>query len=143
MGVPAAAMAAMAGGSILGAMGTLAQGKAAEQEAKFNAQMAEVEGRQREASVRRRGRRQMGSIRAAIGKSGVTSEGSPMEVLAESAAAIEMDAVNARLNAQMTADTLRARGKAARKASKIGAAAQLLQGAASTAGTGAQLGAFG
>lgn len=141
MGAPAA-LAVMGGGSLLQAYGTYQQGKAQEKAAKFNAKLAEVKGRQRESAVRRSGRRQMGAIRASIAKSGVTTAGSPLEVMAESAAAIEMDALNARFGAESEAAALRREGAARMQAARIGAASQILSGGGRMASAGMQMGAF-
>ena len=143
MALPMIAMAAMAGGSLLNIMGTLQQGEAAEQAAMFNAELREIEGREKERLIRKRGRADLSRIRAAIGKSGVTSAGSPMEVLAESAANAEMDALNARFGYQTDATVIRAEGRSRKRASRISAAASLLSGGAQAVGTGAQLGVFG
>jgi len=143
MALPMIAMAAMAGGTLMNIMGTLQQGEAAEQAAMFNAELREIEGREKERLIRKRGRADLSRIRSAIGKAGVTAAGSPMEVIAESAANTEMDALNARFGYQTDATMTRATGLARKRASRMSAAASLLSGGAKALGTGAQLGAFG
>jgi hypothetical protein len=116
-------------GSALGVMGALSAGKAAQGSANYNAQSAEMEAASREAAQRSQAARQMGSMRAAIGKSGATSEGTPLMVLAESAANAEIDALNTRIMGQRQANLYRAQGANARKQSYIQAGTSLLSSA--------------
>lgn len=118
-----------AAGSALSAIGALQQGKAAQAAANYNAQSAEMEAQSREAAQRAQATRQLGATRAAIGKSGATSEGTPLMVLAESAANAEIDALNTRLTGQRQANLYRARGANARTQGYISAGASLLTAA--------------
>lgn len=140
MAVPALAL--MAGGTLMNVYGQYQQGKAAEKAAEYNARIQEITGRQKESLIRRQGRKELSRIRTAVSKSGVRMEGSPMEVLAESAANIEMDALNARFGMETGATATRAEGKSRKRGANLSAAAQLLSGAGSTYAAGHQLGVF-
>lgn len=116
-------------GSLVQAGGARAQGKAAEASANYNAHSTLVESQSREKAQRDQAARQLGTMRAAIGKSGATSEGTPLLVLAESAANAEIDALNTRYTGQRQADIYRAQGANARKQGNITAGASLLTAA--------------
>lgn len=140
--LPAFAIGTSLLGTAMSMAGQLQQGKAADAAAQYNAAVTEAEGLQRSKLIRKRGRRSLGSMRTAIAKAGVTTEGSPMEAIAESAANIEIDALNAVYSSQSEAAMTRLEGRQARKASRIGAAATLLSGASNAAQTGYNLGMF-
>jgi hypothetical protein len=72
--------------------------------------------------------RQQSTTRTAIAKSGVTASGTPLNVLAESAANAEIDALNARYEAFNEAASLRRGGKEAQKTSYVRAGSRLLTG---------------
>jgi hypothetical protein len=129
VGSISAGTALSAAGGALGAMGSIAQGKAAQSSANYNAQSALIESQSRESAQRAQAARQLGTMRAAIGKSGATSEGTPLLVLAESAANAEIDALNTRFTGQRQADLYRAQGANARKQGNITAGASLLTAA--------------
>ena len=109
--------------------GALSQGKAAQSAANYNAQSAEMEAQSRETAQRAQAARQMGTMRAQIGKSGATSEGTPLMVLAESAANAEIDALNTRISGQRQSNLYRAQGANARRTSNIQAGTSLLSSA--------------
>lgn len=69
-------------------------------------QAAIVEAQQREAS-----KRLMATARARLGTTGVMVEGSPLQVLTESARQAEMDALNVRYTGQLNATALRSQAK--------------------------------
>lgn len=69
-------------GAIGSALGAIGQGRAADRAANYNASLAEAEAASKEAAQRAAAQRQIGSIRANIGKSGATSAGTPLMVLA-------------------------------------------------------------
>jgi hypothetical protein len=104
-------------------------GKAAQASANYNAQSALVESQSRETAQRAQAARQLGAMRAQIGKSGATSEGTPLMVLAESAANAEIDALNTRQTGQRQADLYRAQGTNARRQGYLTAGASLLTSA--------------
>ena len=142
MAAGVAAALLLGGGTILNVMSQLSQGSTAERLAEREAEQARMQGREREKLIRKSGARAKGRLRAAIGKSGVTLEGSPMDALAESAMNIEMDAINARYGAESQAQATEFEGQARKRASRVGAAASLLSGTGQTIFTGHQLGAF-
>jgi hypothetical protein len=109
--------------------GALSAGRAAQGAANYNAQSAMIETQSRENAQRAQAARQLGATRAAIGKSGATSEGTPLLVLAESAANAEIDALNTRQTGQRQASLYRAQGANARKTGYIQAGTSLLQSA--------------
>lgn len=106
------------------------QGRAAADTAKFNAETQRQQGAAAERQTRSQAGRQMSSIRAGIAKSGVTFEGTPTMVLAESAANAEIDALNARWTTQRQAAITEFEGQAAKQAARLQAGATLISGAA-------------
>lgn len=118
-----------AAGTAVAAYGSIQQGKAAQKAANYNAESAILEGQSRENAQRADSQRSLARIRANIGKSGATSAGTPLLVLAESAANAEIDALNTRFTAERQADVYRAGGANARRQGNIMAGTSLLQGA--------------
>lgn len=116
-------------GTVMQVGGQLSAGKAAQGAANYNAQSALIEAQSRETAQRASAARQLGATRAAIGKSGATSEGTPLMVLAESAANAEIDALNTRQTGERQAALYRAQGANARKTSYLQAGTSLLQSA--------------
>lgn len=116
-------------GSALGVMGALQAGRAEASAANYNAEMARREAESKEALQRQQSSRQIAGIRAGISKSGVTFEGTPLMVLAESAANAEIDALNTRYSGQMESNLYRMRGQAAKTASYYRAGTTLLSSA--------------
>ena len=87
-------------GGVFGALGTLIQGQAAEDAGKYNAEVARQNAtlaRQKAFEEARRirvaGRKQIGDMRASYGHSGLGIQGSAIDVLMESAANVELDAL--------------------------------------------------
>lgn len=121
-----------------------AAAQAADEEARIqseNAKLARDQAAHEERQQRIINRKQLGSMRAAYGASGVSLEGSPLDILEESAAAMEMDAQNIKYAGELKArgfyqeaSMARTRGKNAREASYLGAASSLLSGAGQMAG---------
>jgi len=70
-------------GGALQAVGTLQQGLAASSAADFNAKASERDAKAKVALSDREARRTQGAARAAIGASGVSLEGSPLDVLTD------------------------------------------------------------
>ncbi len=90
-------------GGIASAVGSINQANAATAAARFNSKIANQNAdlaiaRSKEEERRHRilARKRLGSIRAGFGASGVTLEGSPLDVLEESAAAAELDSLTIR-----------------------------------------------
>jgi hypothetical protein len=123
----------MLGGTALSAMGSIRQGQAAEMSANFNAESARMQGEAKEAVQRRDSQRVFGQTRAAIGKSGITTAGTPMTVIAESAANAEIDALNTQFGSLREEALYRARGKYDKQAAYMQAGATLLGGASKIA----------
>lgn len=124
------------------AAGSLIKGSAESNAANYNAdvssQNAAMTRSQGAAAVekqRRENERALGSIKASYGASGVTMDGSPMDVFASSAAEAELDAQNTAYNYEVKARgydseaTLsRSRAKSAATGAVFSAAGQLLGG---------------
>lgn len=138
------AAAAMVGGGAVSAYGQLYQGEASAAAAEFNAQIAEqnaidsiARAKEEERRHRVMARKQIGDMRASFGASGVAMEGSPLEVMQESAANAELDALSIRHEGEARATAFRnearlARfgGQTARTAGQIGAVSSLLMAGA-------------
>jgi hypothetical protein len=114
-----------------------AQAAQAERAALISRQQAAAE----EEKQRRLSRRAQGSAVANVGASGITLEGSPLDVLEDSAMEEELDALTIRYNGEIGAMTYeseaamaRSGAAAARTAGYYGAASSLLSGAAKIAG---------
>lgn len=126
---------------LLKAFGQFETAKAQEEAYQFNADMAErnaaqtrLAAAQEERLSRIQARKQIGSMKSAYGASGVNLEGSPVDVLAESIAMAELDALNIRYGGEMKARGLefdaassRYAGAQARISGRIGAAASLME----------------
>lgn len=138
----AAPLIMMGVGSAVSAIGAIREGNAAADAANYNANAAaqnalyaRQQAAEEEQQVRIMGRKTMGSMRAAYGASGVTMEGSPMDVLAESAAAMERDALNVRRAGERRAQGFEAESSMERRKAGyaktqgyLGAAGSLLSG---------------
>ena len=136
----------MAAGAVMSAVGAIQQGKAAKNAANYNAaiatndaRIAELQAQAEESRHRRMARKAIGGIRAAYGASGVTLEGTPTDVLYESVANAESDALNIRYGGLLrsqgfmnTAQLDRMQGKNAQTAGYMNAASSLLSGGAQT-----------
>jgi hypothetical protein len=106
-GLAAAGMAASGAGSILGGM---AQGRAYDRQARGEIDAAAA----REAMLRRDNRKREGATRAALAGSGLTIEGSPLDLIADEANISELNARLVRYDGAARAAELRNRGRAAR-----------------------------
>jgi hypothetical protein len=130
------------GGSGLQALGQLQQGDAEHEASQFRARQIDQarhvslqQAGQREDAVRRRGRRILGSQRAAFAQSGGGMGGSAADVMRQSGVEAELDALTTRYEGQLQAAGLynagqaeRFRGRQARKASYYAAAGTALGG---------------
>jgi hypothetical protein len=142
-GVEVLAAAAVASAAV-SAAGAISSGQAQSKMASYNAAVAErdAQAARQQAAFEESRQRQardalLGKQRAAFAASGVTPEGSPLLVAAETATQAEIDAeairysgsvAEARANSQAALD--RMQGAAARTASYFAAGTSLLQGAA-------------
>ncbi|HEX7005583.1 MAG TPA: hypothetical protein VF274_00460 [Alphaproteobacteria bacterium] len=132
-----------AASAAISAAGAVAQGNAAKSAANFNAavarrnaDIARANAAADAARQKQRGALLAGRQRAAAGASGITAEGSPLDVMADSAIASELDALTTRYRGELQARaygqdaTLQdMRGDAAQTAGYIGAGAALLSSA--------------
>ncbi len=128
-----------AAGAVMGAVGSLQQGRAARAAGEYNhnllkmqARMIRDKAKQDEQQLIIGARKQVGSMKAAYAASGVTMEGSPMDVFEESLRMANMDALTIRhqgeMNARMReyeAKMARFGGNQAQNASYFSAASQL------------------
>lgn len=137
------AIIAVAAAAAISAYSAVQQGQAAKKAADFNAAVAERNAKlsQDAAAAQadtqdRQARQRLGAIRAAYGGSGVSSEGSPLDVLENSASLAELDKQNilysGNLRAMGFTDTAaldRFSGSNAQSASYLSAASTLIGGA--------------
>ena len=115
-------------GAALSAASAYQQGQAQSAAANYNASAAAAEAASRERAQREESWRRRGSLAAQLGKSGATVAGTPLLVLAESAANAEIDALNTRYSGAMQQSLYGATARNARTAGTIGAGASLLTG---------------
>jgi hypothetical protein len=113
-------------GGIRQAQAYNAMGAAAAQSADYNAKLAETRGQQQASLVRSQGERQLSAIRSRIGKSGAAMAGTPLMVMAESAADVEIDALNQMWSANQQASMERAQGRATQREMSYRAGTSLL-----------------
>lgn len=99
-----------------------------------NARQEELVGAQREATVRRRNRRAMAQGRAIAASSGFTSEGTFIDVLASNAAELELEALNARFDAQSAARAQRTAAKQSKARGRTALVSSFLSAAGTAAG---------
>lgn len=136
----AAGAVLMGGGGILSSYGTLKEGYAAAAASDYNAALAEqnaVQAKYQAAEEERRqrviSRKALGDMRTSYAASGITMEGSALDVLTESAAAAELDALTIRHQGEVKATAYRNesalekyKAKHQREAAKLGVASSLL-----------------
>ena len=120
--------AALIGSTVISAIGQIKSGQAQAQAAEYNANLAKMEAKAEEARRRRESSQVMGKMRAGRAKSGVTAEGTPLLVLAESAEMAELDALNARWSGETQSDMYRRKASSARSAIPYTVGATLLGG---------------
>jgi hypothetical protein len=137
-----------AAGSGMQAAGAIQEGNAQYAASQYNievnnqnAQEARQQAAEEERRARVMSRKQIGQSRASIGASGIQLEGSPLDVLEESAATAELDALTIRHSGEVKAlgfdrdSKLEAfKGKQARQAGYMKAASALISGGTKTAG---------
>lgn len=115
-------------GTVASAIGAMQAGKAEAGAANYNAEMARRDASSKEAAQRMGAQRQLSNIRASVGKSGATMAGTPLMVLAESAANAEIDALNTRYSGAAESNLQMSRAKNARTAGNLRAGTSLLSG---------------
>lgn len=134
-------------GTGISVMGQIEQGRSQKKWGEYNAQVAERDAEtarmnaEYEAGLKRKeSERLLGRQRALYGKAGVTLEGSPLLLMAETAAESEMDALMIERGGKLQAQRYRSeatlskmKGAAAQRAGYYGAGSTLLTGASQTA----------
>lgn len=135
-------LALMAVGTAVSVAGSLSQANAARAAGDYNATLAETNASlsrvQAAEQARRYGvsaRKQLGAMRAAYGASGVTMQGSPMDVLGESAYTAALDSLTIRQGGEANASAYesqavldRLQGKSQQQGGYYSAASELLKG---------------
>lgn len=124
------------GGTAFSVMGALQSGANAQKVGEYNATVAQQKAQADEATQRRRTNALLSTARANVGASGIELSGSPLDVIANSAAEAELDALNIRYGGQITAQRERLQGSVARSQSYTAAASSLLQGLSSASRAG-------
>lgn len=146
--LPVIAMVMMAVGTAVSVMGQMQQGRNAKKAADYNAAIADrnagiarQQAEQDAQAQQRQARLQQGAAVAAYGKSGVAIEGSPLDVLEQSASLAELDRqtilYRGELRAMGYADDANLsqfQGKAAMQQARSSAASTILMGGAKAAG---------
>lgn len=98
---------------------------------RYNAALAKEEARRESARRHREGQRQVAAIHTARAKSGVTMEGTPLLVAAESAAQVEMDVLNAQWMGDNESRLYKHRAKSYQDAKPYAVGTSLLKGVSS------------
>lgn len=141
--------AAMAAAAVVGAVGAVQSGQAQAKAAEYNAQVAEnnAQAQQQaaayeESRLRERQRRELGYARAAAGGTGVSMEGSPLDLMAQNAQNAEMDALAVRYQGLLGANASRSQaagdrlqGEIAQQSGYMKAGTSLLTAATSIGGS--------
>ncbi|SOD41313.1 virion core protein, T7 gp14 family [Nitrosovibrio sp. Nv4] len=152
MGLIAVGVVAALAGAGMSAMGAMSQAKAQKDVALYNAQIAQrnatisrQQASRDAAAHNRNARRQIGAMRAAYGASGIAMEGSPLDVLASSAAEAKLDEMNIKYKGELKAigfqdeATLeRFSGENAMKQGRMEAASAIIGGIGSAINMGAK-----
>jgi hypothetical protein len=147
-----AALATAAIGTGVAVYGQVQQAKTAKAIGKWNAKAAENQARQTEMDAaenirrkRRESARLLATQRSRYAKAGVLEEGTPLELLAETAGTLEMEVLDYDRQMRLQAAGLRAQGAMdlamganQARAAYIGAGSTLLSGASSMASAGFQ-----
>lgn len=136
-------------GAVISAIGSIQQGQAAKNAAEYNAevvknnaQIARQQGDAQVEQIRRQSVLGLGDMRASFAASGVSMEGSPLDIVADSAYQYELDKQNARWNSEVRATGYdnegrlsRARGDAAMTGAYFKAGSALLGAAGGAYGS--------
>ena len=131
------------GGAVVKGRAAKAQAEAIADAAEFNALRAEQAGAAEESRVRRLNRRTLSSQRVQFAKAGVRLEGTPLEFLAQNAAELELNALQARIAGANTARLERERAEVALDAGRVSAGAALLEGISGATGAALSTQGFG
>lgn len=133
-----AAAAMSAAGSVMQASAAKQAGEYNAQIAEQNALLAEQQAQEEERRFRINSRKQLGAMRAAYSASGVTLEGTPWDVIAESTYTAELDALTIREGGRASSSAYEAearlqrlQGRQAERTGYVSAAADLARGGTS------------
>jgi hypothetical protein len=118
-------------GTAFSAVGAIQQGQAAASTADYNARVATQNAAYEERIQREKAQRLMAQQSSGYLKAGVAMSGTPLDVLADTAAQAELDALAIRYGGATQAAGYRAQGAAAKTAGYIGTGTTLLTGASS------------
>ena len=123
-------------GLALSALGTVASASAQQQQAaaqakaaNFNAAIVQQEAQSEKEKIYRESQVKLGKIQAARAKGGVSNEGTPLLVMAESQANAEADAYQIQYAANIEHSLYKSQASSAVTAGRTGAGASLLSGA--------------
>lgn len=116
-------------GTAVAVASTVATGVVQQQQAQQNEKTAKQAAAFDESQQRQKARQLLGAQRAAYAKAGVTLAGSPTDVIADTAAQAEIDALAIRWGGQQRAAAYRQQGSDALFSAGAGAAGALLTGA--------------
>lgn len=132
-----ASLATAAVGTGVAVYGQVQQAKTAKAAGEFNAKMAEnaalqaeMDSRENIRRKREENRRMLAMQRGRYAKAGVTEAGTPLEVMAETAGLLELDALEMGRQSRIEANRLRAQAGYDRAMGKAGAQAAYLQAGA-------------
>ena len=130
LATPEFVSALMIGSTALDVVGEISRSSQEAKNARTQAKIAEMNAARNEAAARRDTIRKLGAMRAAYGKSGVQLSGTPVEVLADTAAEGELDALTERWSGQSESAMLRRRASDTEASGLFGAGTSLLAGGA-------------
>jgi hypothetical protein len=131
LGAVSVGSALAVGGGIVSAMGAIQSGNAQAKMAEHNANATLQQAKANEDLQRRRSEAALARGRVAVSASGIEMSGSPLDVMAQSAADAELDALTVRYGGNVRADQLRMQGRAAQSQGYMSAASNLLMGLSS------------
>lgn len=135
-----AAAAVAAAGAVMGGIQASNAAKANAQAAEFEADAAEDAARQREDAHRRMFARFQATQRTGYAASGVTMEGSPLDVMTDSAIEAELDALNIRHQGDAEATALKWQSRLYRSQGKQAMTAGVMRAGTTLLSTGARYG---
>ena len=137
-GVEIAILGTMAAGTAVSAAGAIQSSQAQAAAFEYQGEIARRQAEYAEARYRERSQRLLSSQRTAIAKSGVTIEGTPLEVMTKTAEDAELDALAIRYGGITAQQAARFEAGSARTAGRYRAVSNLLTGAGQTAYAGSR-----
>lgn len=115
---------------VLGAFSSRKQGRSEARLLRQQSRVAMAQSTADEEAQRRQARLLHGAQAAALAQSGTGMDGSNEQIMSQSAAMAELDALNIRYRGQMESRGLLARAKAAKRTGNLSAGLELLKGGA-------------